>query len=1150
MASGGEATFSAAAARGTGGKLKRQTARRHTTTTPYSRPPQNQVQRSRPWISRIVDPAYRVISSGATKLLPYFFSSAASAPALRAPEDEEDQDELQDDSLENDSSGVTPSSNKQKSASVEEGGTSRTVNIKESNFNTSAQAISNGAKNGVDAISELERLMEGKTFSRAETDRLIEIISSRAIDLPQVKREEKMEIPLREVAKKNVSFLDQKEDTIGDKDASNDIWASPIALAKSVTFEEAKHVRDEAGLSPAELAKAYMGGQATSSSSQDFVARNEKNCLDRGMLVANSSGASPSCKPSACWPGVKLNEQSGFATPQSQRDNFGIRSFPRTPYPRSILSGSKSQLMQLQDNSSKRLSTLQSPSQSVQTRYGQLKHSKGSDGGLFGPSRRSRQSATMSPYSRPSRGRFENSANMKSSEAGESSNLSMSQKTTYGKHIGLEAGTPTVPRHSSQIARTILDHLERTQPTPKDKSAELKLATSWRFPQSSKTVEQSISNINNVKKDGPAKVNGDIPKFFSHNPPTSVPKLSEVTTGDIPNAMARTASASNGILSGSSSGTTLQYELGKPKSSLSGSTHDKLFASSQDGAKAVSYSFGGETANLPKPPSHSLGNNKRSLSSISVEKPTYQRWAAPSGSNSSFTFPVSSSSDGATSSEPTTPSIMPFTTTPNAGVPNTSQHEATKDDEIPQFRFGGNRRGDDDKLPLVFAFPSVSEEVNNEEKLGDIKFTFGSKKAERISFSSPGSDDKRATSDRQRFNDHIILEEAKDLFSPHPQWRKKKTRFMFHFNPNTKFAFFLRAISSSDNNDGSVSSSRQNNRQMGYDPSEELFGVDFKPRNVSGDSREPRSWFGPNGQYIRELPCPTCRGRGYTSCPDCGIERARLDCPQCKGKGIMTCLRCLGDCVIWEESIDERPWEKARSSSPFRVKEDDEVDNLEIKFSPRGKSKRIYQSPPPEVGQKISRSLKSLNAKTGLFSNRMKIIHRDPVLHAQRVASIKKAKGTPAARKHASETMKTFFSNPENREQRSLSMKGIKFYCKNCGQEGHRRHYCPELDSKADRRFRCRVCGGKGHNRRTCPKSKSMVTKGISTRYHRCGICGESGHNSRTCQKLTRVKTTDTEGGGGDEGVGKRVYACGFCKKKGHNVRTCPSQGVSEVILA
>lgn len=123
---------------------------------------------------------------------------------------------------------------------------------------------------------------------------------------------------------------------------------------------------------------------------------------------------------------------------------------------------------------------------------------------------------------------------------------------------------------------------------------------------------------------------------------------------------------------------------------------------------------------------------------------------------------------------------------------------------------------------------------------------------------------------------------------------------------------------------------------------------------------------------------------------------------------------------------------------------------------------------------------------------------------------------------------------------------GIKFYCKNCGQEGHRRHYCPELGTNADRRFRCRVCGGKGHNRRTCPKSKSMVTKGISTRYHRCGICGESGHNSRTCQKLTRVKPSVGGGNAREDSIGKRGYACGLCKKKGHNVRTCPSKQVSD----
>ena len=45
-------------------------------------------------------------------------------------------------------------------------------------------------------------------------------------------------------------------------------------------------------------------------------------------------------------------------------------------------------------------------------------------------------------------------------------------------------------------------------------------------------------------------------------------------------------------------------------------------------------------------------------------------------------------------------------------------------------------------------------------------------------------------------------------------------------------------------------------------------------------------------------------------------------------------------------------------SSPLRMKEDDEVDNLEIKLEEKKKSKRVYQSPPPEVGLKISRSLK------------------------------------------------------------------------------------------------------------------------------------------------------------------------------------------------
>lgn len=87
-----------------------------------------------------------------------------------------------------------------------------------------------------------------------------------------------------------------------------------------------------------------MGGQTSSTSSQGFVARNEKDSLDRSMLVGKSSLASPSSKPSACWPGIKSSEQSGFATPQSRRESYGLQNFPRTPYSRTILSNSKSKV--------------------------------------------------------------------------------------------------------------------------------------------------------------------------------------------------------------------------------------------------------------------------------------------------------------------------------------------------------------------------------------------------------------------------------------------------------------------------------------------------------------------------------------------------------------------------------------------------------------------------------------------------------------------------------------------------------------------------------------------------------------------------------------------------------------------------------------
>ncbi|XP_066312445.1 branchpoint-bridging protein-like isoform X1 [Miscanthus floridulus] len=308
-----------------------------------------------------------------------------------------------------------------------------------------------------------------------------------------------------------------------------------------------------------------------------------------------------------------------------------------------------------------------------------------------------------------------------------------------------------------------------------------------------------------------------------------------------------------------------------------------------------------------------------------------------------------------------------------------------------------------------------------------------------------------------------------------------------------------------------------------------------------------RSWVGPNGQYYRELPCPSCRGRGYTPCKECGIDRSSLDCPMCNGKGIRMCLQCSGECVIWQESVDEQPWEKVRSSSPLKVKEDDEVDKLEININNPKRSKRTYASPSPEVAMKISRSLRSLNAQTGLFTKHMKLIHQDPELRAQRVAAIKRTKGTAAARKRASEIQKAFFSDPENRLKRSIAMKGVKFYCSKCGQEGHRSFYCPTVRKGSTRlQFRCRLCGGEGHNSRTCGKPKSEKEHQQHPRH--CSRCSEMGHNRRNCPS-----STDVGIGASGYVVNKvnssnsAVYSCSLCLEKGHNRRTCPKRKATSV---
>jgi DNA-directed RNA polymerase subunit RPC12/RpoP len=92
-----------------------------------------------------------------------------------------------------------------------------------------------------------------------------------------------------------------------------------------------------------------------------------------------------------------------------------------------------------------------------------------------------------------------------------------------------------------------------------------------------------------------------------------------------------------------------------------------------------------------------------------------------------------------------------------------------------------------------------------------------------------------------------------------------------------------------------------------------------------------------------------------------------------------------------------------------------------------------------------------------------------------------------------------------------IVLSGVDYHCSNCGEKGHRRHYCPSLSEseRANMSYRCGICGQEGHNRASCPsKEMSKNTKKKHAhqtqkkRDYRCSICKEIGHNARKCPSI------------------------------------------------
>ncbi|CAL1414605.1 unnamed protein product [Linum trigynum] len=726
--------------RGAGGKLRKRTARR--AATPYARPQQSLAQRTRPWLSKL-----------ANLVLPSYFSQSGNAlPAPPAAErgvgdeEEEEEDHGESGNQVEENVGrdeISLSFNHLGSGSTELGGTNEVTN--ELNSRPEIERVEEQHTvntSDLDGVSAIEQLLMNKKFSRDEVNRLIEIIHSRAANSPN-KEEEKQHSGMfgrdagpsafledsqrcREAEKKHTSSITQgifqpaawaetsrKSTEVQHEDTNRTTWGGSTPLIQST-------VEDEVGASPIQIAKAYMQKRTSGLGLEDAAVKDEGPSSRGDEMALQPFTPSSFIRPSPCWPGARVRDQNEYAAPLSQSGRFGLQSFPRTPYSRAIASKSKSKLIQLQGSSRRSLNMPSTPFQPPQSStFGQFssRERKLDIGeGSVGPIRRTRRqgaavelSARGSPFVRPS----VDTPKVENINVPEGIFSAWKKDSETGRKPHSEVSTPTIPSHSSQVARKILEHLDRNPVTPKQKSDELRLTTSWKKPESSSDITAFTplkhnrlpqfgildSSGNSYQADNKKKS-----LHWSEDRGKSLFKDPQETTNDV-----NGKSSAPGITIGSNA-----VDPG-PSQVLKKNVDSEIVKAN-------------EVSGLQKkPPAHSSGT-RPVLSSIAIGK-REQKWASSDG-NASFSFQVPASSTGVFS-EPPTPSM------PSSSANGLHQPEADEQ-SIPTYSFGSNKGPNS---ALVFSFPSTSSSSSSlPDGTSDLKFKFGSDKSSRVSFSSIGKD--------------------------------------------------------------------------------------------------------------------------------------------------------------------------------------------------------------------------------------------------------------------------------------------------------------------------------------------------------------------------------------------------------------------------
>ncbi|KAF8034576.1 hypothetical protein BT93_C0782 [Corymbia citriodora subsp. variegata] len=724
MENDGEATTSSQQpepGRGAGGKMRRP-PNRNPRSTPYARPSSSKPQAAGGgWLSKLVDPAYRLISGGATRILPSLFSRSP-APASLPPlhdDDGDGSDGSGDDKLKREIDQDVRGSNHQGNSDL---GLSRSAEVGNAvmsdvpkgtvfdgykEFKTTDNKVTDLPKDG--ALSEIEQLIRGKMFSRDEISRLTEILKSKTVDLPKVEERENNS-EMNAVAEVEVHATGPH---IPGKTNEGEQGVLNKALWEVSTPLHHSNLRDEIGASPVDIARAYMGSRTSEVGSilKSNLPEDPKALLHVDGYLQKPYSPSPLPKSSVCWPGSVVQDR--YLTPQTQSSRHATPNFRRTPYSRPVHSMSKSTVRFGEDElhgDHGSIGPIRSSRQKFVT--GSARKFSGFPS-LVGSSQRE-----TTDFRIPSFPVFK-----KNMEAGGTSSSSKSQSVENKSH-NFEVGVPAVPTHSSQMARKILEHLDRSLPSPKDKAVELKQATLRKKSESSDVAHSMLSSGNLSylsasgrygKADETNQTNAALPNggtgtsFFRDPAEENVDK---------------TANAVKGHLTSSDEDICKAIPVpGVNTASLDSDVANKFVFKSTD--KDVSKelpSFSDSRGHMisKKPASGS----KAVLPHISIDKPQV-RPTVSSDNNFGFTFPISASPG--MFPEPPTPSIIP------PSLVN-SLDQQKEDSTVPSYKFGLGRSSP----ALVFSFPSTSNALIPSDS-SDLKFTFGSDK-KRISFSSVGKD--------------------------------------------------------------------------------------------------------------------------------------------------------------------------------------------------------------------------------------------------------------------------------------------------------------------------------------------------------------------------------------------------------------------------